>query len=99
VRSVNLTPIRYDGEWMLWGWNPNQETPFLVSVEYWLLTRAEVFRRFAAQAQEVAAAAALADDEDGIDRTLDRDELVPGGVVFMVARPFPAVYLEGVTIH
>jgi hypothetical protein len=99
-----LAPIRYDGEWMLWGWNPNKEEPFLVSVEYGLLTRAEVFRRFAAQAREaVAAAVALADEEaeegDGIDRTLDPDELMPGGVVFMVARPFPAVYLEGETIH
>jgi hypothetical protein len=62
-----------------------------------------VFGRFAAQSQEAAAVAALADEEaddgDGIDRTLDPDELMPGGVVFMVARPFPAVYLEGATIQ
>jgi hypothetical protein len=69
-----------------------------------LLTRAEVFRRFAAQAREAAAAAAAladeeAEEEDGIDRTLDPDELMPGGVVFMVARPFPAVYQEGATIQ
>jgi hypothetical protein len=28
-----LTPIRYDDESMLWGWNLNQEEPFLVAVE------------------------------------------------------------------
>lgn len=98
-----LTPIKYDGEWMLWGWNPNKEEPFRVSVEYWLLTRTEVFRRFAAQAQEAAAAVALADEEadegNGIDRAFDPDELMPAGVVFMVARPFSAVYLERATIQ
>jgi len=69
-----------------------------------LLTRAEAFRRFAAQAREAAAAAAAladeeADDGDGIDRTLNPDELMPGGVVLMVARLFLAVYLEAATIQ
>jgi hypothetical protein len=57
----------------------------------------------AVQAHQAAAAAALADEEahegDGMDLMLDSDELMPGGVVFMVARPLPTVYLEGATIQ
>jgi hypothetical protein len=46
---------------MLWGWNcwnSTKEEPFLVAVEYWFVTRAEVFRRIAEQAQEDARAVA-----------------------------------------
>jgi hypothetical protein len=32
-RDDRLTPIRYDGEWMLRGWNSTMEEPFLVAVE------------------------------------------------------------------
>jgi hypothetical protein len=39
--------------------------PPLATVEYWLVTRAEVFQCFAAQAREAAAAPALADEEAG----------------------------------
>jgi hypothetical protein len=53
-----------------------------------------VFRCFAVQAQEAAAVATLADEEaddaDGMDRTLDPDELMPGGVFLMVGARRPA---------
>lgn len=100
-----LTPIKYDGEWMLWGWNEIKEEPFLVAVEYWLASRAEVYRRFAEQAMAASRAAEvlLEDEEDnvfdsGIDRALNAGELQPDRLVFFVDRPFPDSCLEKAVI-